>query len=270
MSYDQYIEELTNQPVTKELTFPESEYRLRLEKVREIMDEKSLDVLLVTFTPNVSYLSGYQSFGSGWYSCLIIPREGEPILHMHQLEIGPAVLTSWVKDIRGVPWSYSDGMTNGLADLLKERRLERKRVGLEIKRPGLGVELYEGLKRALPDAALVDASGVVAQPRMIKSPAEIDYMRSSAQITMKALDAVLPMIKAGVTDNQVAAVIYHALVNEGSEYFSTQPIVSAGQRNWFGHTTFRRGTRWRWNLALLTNATPARSFTQWPLASPLR
>ncbi|MBT1159588.1 aminopeptidase P family protein [Aminobacter anthyllidis] len=240
MNYDQYIEELATQVFEKELSFSESEYRLRLERVRNIMDEKGLDVLLVTFTPNLSYLSGYQSFGSGWYKCMVLPREGEPILHMHQLEVGPALLTSWVKDIRSVPWTDSDGMATGLADILKERRQERKRIGLEIKKMGLGVELYEGLKRALPNAVLVDASDVVAQPRMVKSSAEVDYMRSSAGITIKALDTVLPMIKAGVTDNQIAAVIYQTLVNEGSEYFSTQPIVSAGQRNWFGHTTFRR------------------------------
>lgn len=240
MLYDQYVEELSKLPMTKELSFSESEYRLRVEKVRHIMDARGLDVLLITFTPNLSYLSGYQSFGSGWYKCMVLPREGEPVLHMHQLEIGPAVLTSWVGDVRGVPWSDERGAANGLADILKERKLENKRIGVEIKKPGLGVDLYEGLKRALPNASLLDASDVVGQPRMIKSEAEIDYLRSSANITMKALDAALPMIRAGVTDNQIAAVIYHSLINEGSEYFSTQPIVSAGQRNWFLHTTFKR------------------------------
>lgn len=240
MDYEQYIKNLTNYPASKELAFTVSEYRLRIEKVRKVMDEKGLDVLLVTFTPNVSYLSGYQSFGSGWYSCMVLPREGEPILHMHGLEIGPAMLTSWIKDIRGVPWSYDDGVADGLAGILKERRLEGRRIGLETKRRGFGIELYEGLKRALPDATLVDASSVVARPRMIKSPAELDYMRRSAEIAKKGLAAVLPAIKPGVTDNQIAAVLYQTLINEGSEYFSTQPIVSAGQRNCFGHTTFRR------------------------------
>lgn len=240
MDYKQQIRDLTNRPICKELTFAESEYRLRIEKVRKVMDERELDVLLVTYAPDVSYLSGYQSFGAGWYSCMILPREGEPILHMHGLEIGPAMLTSWVKDIRGVPWSYNDAVAGDLADILKERRLERQRIGIWTKRPGLSVDLYEGLKRALPDATLVDASSVVAQPRMVKSPAEIQYMRSSAQITKKGLAAVLPVIKAGITDNQIAAVLYQTLVSEGSEYFSTQPIVSAGQRNCFGHTTFRR------------------------------
>ncbi|MCK1496700.1 Xaa-Pro peptidase family protein [Bradyrhizobium sp. 188] len=240
MNNKQELKDLAERPVPKELAFPEAEYRLRIEKVRNVMDQKGLDVLLVTYPPDLSYLSGYQSFGSGWYSCMVLPREGEPILHMHGLEIGPATLTSWVKDIRAVPWSYNDGVAVGLAEILKERGLMGAQIGIWTKRPGLSIDLYEGLKRALPDATLVDASGVVAQPRMVKSPAELQYMRSSARITMKAFDAVLPVIKAGISDNQVAAVLYQTLVNEGSEYFSTQPIVSVGQRNCFGHTTFRR------------------------------
>lgn len=240
MDYKQYIKDLTNRDVTKELAFAESEYRLRVEKVRKVMDQRDLDVLLVTFAPDLSYLSGYQSFGTGWYSCMILPREGEPLLHMHGLEIGPTMLTSWVKDIRAVRWGDNDGVAGDLAEILKEQGLERKRIGIETKRPGLSIDVYEGLKRALPDATLVEASDVVAQPRMIKSPAELDFMRRSAQITNKGLAAVLPVIKTGMTDNQIAAVLYQTLVNEGSEYFSTQPIVSAGPRSGIGHTTFRR------------------------------
>ncbi|WP_192937013.1 M24 family metallopeptidase [Sinorhizobium meliloti] len=240
MDFKQYIKDVTSLPIAKELAFSESEYRLRIENVRKVMDERGLDALLVTYAPDLSYLSGYQSFGTGWYGCMVLPREGEPVLHMHGLEIGPTMITSWVKDIRGVSWSYNDGVAGDLADILKELRLEGRRIGVYTKRPGLSVDIYEGLKRALRGATLIESSDVVAQPRMIKSPSELEYMRSSAQITMKALDAVLPVIKAGITDNQIAAVIYQTLVNEGSEYFSTQPIVSAGQRNCFGHTTFRR------------------------------
>jgi Xaa-Pro aminopeptidase len=240
MDSKQPISEHRNRPVFKELAFAESEYRLRLEKIRKIMDEKGLDVLLVTFGPNISYLSGYQSFGSGWYSCMVLPRDGEPILHMHGLELGPALLTSWVKDIRSVPWSYEDGVAGDLAGILKELTLDGQRIGLEIKRPGLGIDIYEGLRRMLPDATFIDASDLIMQPRMTKSPAELEHMRCSAEIAKKGLAAVLPIIKAGITDNQIAAVLYQTLLNEGSEYFSTQPIVSAGQRNCFGHTTFRR------------------------------
>ncbi|RWD60903.1 MAG: hypothetical protein EOS60_33455, partial [Mesorhizobium sp.] len=106
MDNDQYFKNRTRRPFSKELAFAESEFRHRIEEVRKVMDKEDLDALLITYPPNLSYLSGYQSFGSGWYTCMILPREGEPILHMHQLEVGPALLTCWVEDIRVVRWSH--------------------------------------------------------------------------------------------------------------------------------------------------------------------
>lgn len=239
MDYEQFLQDYMSRPVVKEIAFPESEFQLRIGEVRKVMDEKGLDALVVTYAPNVSYLSGLQGWATGFYCCLVVPRGGEPILHMHELELGPAMLQSWVNDIRLVKWSHQ-GEAEGLADILKELSLDGGRIGIEPTRDGLSVDVHEGLKRALPNVLFVDATGVVAQPRMIKSLAELDYMRQAAQITKKGLDAVLPAIKPGVTDNEIAAVLYHALIKEGSEFFSTQPIVSAGRRSGVWHTTFKR------------------------------
>ncbi|RWM49480.1 aminopeptidase P family N-terminal domain-containing protein, partial [Mesorhizobium sp.] len=149
MDSDQYFKNRTSRPISKDLAFAESEFRRRIEEVRKVMDKEDLDALLITYPPNLSYLSGYQSFGSGWYTCMILPREGEPILHMHQLEVGPAILTCWVPDIRGVRWAQ-EGEADALVGIVKERKLEGKRIGIEPKRPGLTLGLYEGLKHGLP------------------------------------------------------------------------------------------------------------------------
>ena len=58
MDYKQYLEQLTSKPVPKEMAFSESEYRQRVDRVRGAMDEKGLDILLVTFVPNICYMSG--------------------------------------------------------------------------------------------------------------------------------------------------------------------------------------------------------------------
>ncbi|RWD66339.1 MAG: aminopeptidase P family protein [Mesorhizobium sp.] len=240
MDFKEFIKDITNLNVPKDFAFEESEYRQRIANVRKVMDERDLDVLLVTFAPDLSYLSGYRSFGTGWYTCMVLPREGDPVLHMHQLEIGPTILTSWVKDIRGVRWSFLDGVGTELADILNELGLESKRIGLETKRPGISIDVRDDLQRALPRATFIEASDVVAQPRRYKSPTEIEYMRKSAEITNKALSTLLSQIHANMTDNQVAAILSNTMLNEGSEYFSIQPIVSAGSASSIGHTTHRR------------------------------
>ena len=46
------------------------------------MDRAGLDVLLVHSLPNICYLTGFQTPLSDWYHCLILPRDGEPVLQV--------------------------------------------------------------------------------------------------------------------------------------------------------------------------------------------
>jgi Xaa-Pro dipeptidase len=240
MDYKQYLKELTSRPIPKEMAFPESEYRRRANKVRAFMDEKALDALLVTFIPNVCYMSGYQAFAADLYACMVLPREDEPTLQVAELEIPGALLTGWVKDVRGVRWIDPDALTTELSGMLKDRKLDSKRIGVETKRSGLSIDVYEGLKRALPNATLVDASDLVARSRVIKSPGELEHMRKAARITREGIEAALKVIGPGINENDIASVGFQTMVKEGSEYFSSQPIVAGAHRSGWVHASFKR------------------------------
>ena len=81
-----YLKECLKEPVPREWSFPESEYRARLEKTRKAMDEAGIDVLLVHAIVDNCYLSGYQSLWPEAYACLIVPREGEPFMQVGEIE----------------------------------------------------------------------------------------------------------------------------------------------------------------------------------------
>ena len=239
MDYAQYLKELTSRPIPREMAFPESEYRRRVDTVRGYMEERGLDALLVTFVPNVCYLSGYQAFAADLYAGMLLPREGVPVLQVVELEIPGALLSGWVEDVRGVRWTDPDAVTTALAGLVKERRLDGKRIGVETRRSGLSVDVYEGLKGALPSATFVDASDLVVRARLIKSAGELDHMRNAARIT-KGIAAALKAIRPGVTENDIASAGFQELVKEGSEYFSSQPIVAGAHRTGWVHASFKR------------------------------
>ncbi len=239
MDYNQYLKELTSRPVPKEMAFAESEYRSRVNRVRGFMDEKGLDVLLVTFIPNVCYMSGYQAFAADLHACMVLPREGEPTLQVAELEIPGALLSGWIQDVRGIRWTDQD-VTPELSTMLKERELDGKRIGVETKRAGLSIDVYEGLKRSLPNATFVDASDLVVRSRLIKSPAELDHMRKAARITKKGIESVLKVVRPGVTENDIASIGFETMVKEGSEYFSSQPIVAGAHRSGWVHASFKR------------------------------
>jgi Xaa-Pro aminopeptidase len=240
MNFTQYLAELTSRPIPKELAFPETEYRRRVEKVRGSMAERGLDALLVTEVPNICYLSGYETFVPNNFACLILPGDGEPTLQVPEFEIPGALLSGWVRDVRATRFNDPDAALREFTGALQERRLDGKRIGLEIKLPGLGIELYEGVKQTLPRASFEDASDLVFAARLVKSPAELAHMCKAAQIVKTAIAASVEAVRPGVTENDIASVAYAALTKEGSEYFSCQPCVMGGHRTGWIHTSQKR------------------------------
>ncbi|MCZ6719982.1 MAG: hypothetical protein O7A65_00380 [Proteobacteria bacterium] len=49
---------LKKDPLPKELAFPRAEYATRVKKVQGMMAEQSLDLHLISNTPNLGYLTG--------------------------------------------------------------------------------------------------------------------------------------------------------------------------------------------------------------------
>ena len=237
MDYRQYLKELTSRPIPKETGFPEAEYRRRAAAVRRFMAERDLDALLVTFIPNVCYMTGYHAFAADLFACMVLPADGEPTLQVTEFEIPGALLSGWVQDIRAIKFTAPDSLTRELAAVLVDRGLDGKRIGIETKRHGLSVDTYEGLKQAVPRATFVDASDVVGHARVVKSAAELSHMRRAADMTRKGIEAAVSAVRPGATEDDIASVAYATLVKAGSEYFSCQPVVVAGHRTGWIHTS---------------------------------
>jgi Xaa-Pro dipeptidase len=240
MNFKQYLAELTSRPMPKEMAFPEAEYRRRVQKVRDGMAKRGLDALLVTDVPNICYLSGYETFVPNNFACLVLPGDAEPTLQVPEFEIPGALLNGWVTDVRASRFNDPDAAIKEFTGILRERKLDGKRIGLEIKLAGLGIELYEGLKGSLPRATFMDASDLVFDARLVKSSLELAHMRKAAEIVKTAITASLAAVRPGVTENDVASVAYAVLAKEGSEYFSCQPCVMGGHRTGWIHTSQKR------------------------------
>ena len=85
--------------IIRELSFPLREYQARVDKAREAMRRRDLDVLMVHTLPNVCYLSGFQTVSPRSYTCLIVPAEKAPSIVTWRDEQSNAKLNSWVEDL---------------------------------------------------------------------------------------------------------------------------------------------------------------------------
>jgi len=67
--------------------------------------------------------------------------------------------------------------------------LEKGRIGIVTMRI-MSAQVYQGLLGQLPDAELVDASDLIRQIRMVKSPVELEFMRKSGKCADKGWEAM--------------------------------------------------------------------------------
>src|SRR3546814_10263178 len=64
---------------------------------------------------------------------------------------------------------------------------------------------------------------------LFRSPAEIACLEAAARMTDAGMSAALERLRDGVTDSELAAAAYAAMVEAGSEFMPMNPIVAGGR-----------------------------------------
>ena len=219
--------------VRRETTFSAEEFQGRRKRVAALMEARGVDTLVLHSPANIYYLSGHYTLNIWDYQCLVVPRSGRPIMLIWHFEEGRFAATAVDTDLV---------MFGGGADPVAETRkvladhgLLDGTVGFEKDSTFLPANLYERLAAAIAPGRAVDGSGIVDSVRIIKSPAELEYVRQAGRATDAAMHAGFAAIREGVADTEVAAAIVAELVRQGTQNFAIYPMVAAGARSGVPH-----------------------------------
>jgi Xaa-Pro dipeptidase len=223
-------------PSGSEAAFPREEFARRQAALRERLKARGLDLYLTSGPENVFYLTGQQTPGYYTFQCLAVPAAGEPFHVLRGLESMNARANSYLTDISGYP---DDGdPAEALAEAVQAHGFAGKRIGIDRKAWFLTVNLHERLTRAL--GPLLDGSGLVEELRRVKSPAELHQMAEASRANDAGMRAGLAAVRAGASENDVAAAVMQASIAAGGEYVGMEPFVTSGPRSGIPHTTWRR------------------------------
>ncbi len=221
------------------LGFSLEEYRRRYDAVQDGMRRLGLEALLVRGPENICYLTGYETPGYYKYHALLLSQD-EPVLILRRFEEPNVWEFSWLT--RTVPVEDHEPPARVTAQTIERMGLGDKRIGVEKSGWFFSVEEYETLRSTLPKAALVEASSVVEQARVVKSDEEIAMMRRAARIADLATQAGIDAVAAGRTEDEIAAEVHRVAVLHGSEYMGLPPFVLSGERTCLPHGTWRGRT----------------------------
>jgi Xaa-Pro aminopeptidase len=191
----------------------------RADRLVAMLEERSLDWLLVTNLVNVRYLTGFTGTNG---ACLVSPderlfltdfryveRARAEVLEFERVEGGRDLLGDLAARLTG-----RAGFDDAHVSVRAHRRLEET--------AGEGVEL-------------VPAGGLVERLREQKEEAELQAMRAAAQIADSVYEEVREQGLTGRTEREVARTMVRRMEDLGAEGPAFPPIVAAGAQGALPH-----------------------------------
>jgi Xaa-Pro dipeptidase len=211
------------------LHFEPGEYQARQKRTLSKLAEEGLDGLLMFRQESMYYLTGYDTFGYCFFQCLYLGADGRLMLLTRAPDLRQAQQTSMVQDIRIWVDRPDAEPAAELREILRGFGCAGKKLGVEYDAYGLTAAQGKRLEAALEGfCALEDASGLVSRLRVVKSPAEIAYVREAAGLADAAWQAALDSAAPGAFEGDILAAMHGAVFTRGGDDPSNEFIIGSG------------------------------------------
>ena len=223
---------------THNAAFETAEYDRRIAKTRTAMAAAGLDAIFVTDPSNQAWLTGYDGWSFYVHQGVILTMDGEPIWWGRYMDMMGGRRTCWMHhdNIIGYGDHFVQSTTmhpmQDLAKNLKARNLQNARIGVEMENYYYSAKAHAVLTQELSGAQLVDATALVNWQRLIKSEAEIGFIRKAARISEHVIKTAIDGAAVGVRKNDLVADIMHAGISgvgdDWGDYPAIVPLTPSG------------------------------------------
>ncbi len=196
----------------------EFDYAARLDRARTEMAARGVDVLLASVGSELPYLTGYTAMPLERLTMAVIPREGEAVLVVPELEAPRVEPVPGVFSIE--PWGETDDVIGRVAAHVGGAATAM------IGDHTWSVFLLE-LQRALPATKFVSARELTEALRVIKEPAEIELLRRAGASADVVAGLLAEHRFAGKTEADMSREVAAMLEANGTDV-ANFAIVAAG------------------------------------------
>ena len=205
----------------------------RIAQLLRLAAQAKLNAVAIMPGPNMQYFGGLHFHLSERPTLAIFPVAGEPVL------ICPAFEATKTQrsPIAWQLFTYLDGQDplEAFQAAGHALQLDQARLGLEAYR--MRVLELRLLEKAAEALTCEPADALVAQLRAIKDRDEIAALRRAVQIAEWALDDVIDVVRAGMTERQIANNLAQALLQRSAESLAFEPLVQSGPNTALPHAT---------------------------------
>lgn len=192
----------------------------RVARLGEALSEAGVDAFIGHYPVTMGYLHGFAEHAGERFLALAVSATGELRLICPALSEAQARRVG-ISDVR--PWKDGEDPLPLFEQLAEDWGL---RSGIIAVDPNLPARQLLKMQNALPAALFRDGDEIISGLMAVKAEDELDLMRRAAKIADDAYAAVLPLIKAGMTELQVERLVKDAMAERGGK--PTFCIIATG------------------------------------------
>jgi len=205
-----------------------AEFAARIEKARALMAKHNVGALLIEPGSSLIYFTGVNWWRSERLTAAVIPREGEVAIVTPHFE-EPSVRESLQVPAEVRIWHEDQNPLETVAGILRDRKVTGP-VGIEETVRYFAVD---GLREVMPRVDVVNGAPVVRGCRLIKTAPEIALMQKASDITIASFRFAAKHVKAGMTPEDIDALIAAAHRAYGAKY--DDGLVLLGEASAYPH-----------------------------------
>jgi len=198
----------------------------RFEKLAAALENTEFDAIALNPGPTLTYLTGLDFHLMERPVVLVYAPGKIPVIILPQLELQK--LSGLSYELKA--YSYGENPADwgqSFRSALFELDLYGRTIGVEPRR--MRVLELRMVESGAPGAHVIAAEKELASLRLCKDADEIKKMRQAVKIAQDAVEATLPQIKIGMSEQEIAAELTVQLLRHGSQpEMPFSPIVSGG------------------------------------------
>ena len=212
------------------LHFTREEFALRQAAVCASLAENGLDGLVLFRQESMYYLTGYDTSGYTMFQGMYVSAAGEIALLTRSADRLQSRMTSVIDDIR--IWADRDGANPGedLRDMLDSYGCRNKRIAIEYHAYGLTAQRGKMVDAALEGfCKTVDGSDIVRLVRLVKSDAELAFVRKAGALCDEAWAIANRETVPGAFLGEVYGQMLHAIMAGDGDPSASRWPMGAGE-----------------------------------------
>jgi Xaa-Pro dipeptidase len=216
--------------------FTAAEFIDRRHRVHRAVADAGLDWLVAFHPVSIHWLTGSDAKSYQEFQCLFVPGRSGPLTVLtREGEVAEFQADALVDEIVGWGGGVIQDPLVPFARLADRLGLLRGRVGIEVPAYYLHPHHYVALKSLLGSALVAEPTNLIHDLKLVKSPAEIAYVRTAAGMADRAMEVFARELAVGGSELRLAGKIYESLLSDGSGIAASPINLVSGERSCYSH-----------------------------------